>query len=302
MRRRRFQKPKIKNVGGYWIAQFRDLEGTKKRTSLGPVSKVKKYEAEEKLAQILEPLNTRLAEPTPNCTFGQFIRQIYLPFYKRKWKTSTAVSNEDRLGFHLTGPFEDRPLSNFNSDELQGMLDQKAAGGLSYSVVAHLRWDLRQVFRMAVSEGYLLRNPAELAVYSKGSETTPSHKHDLRSGTAVLFRARCSTRRLSAAWQSLPVCVRGKFFALRRSVLEANHPADHSADIPGQARYAEDVQLEPVSRRSGMGFRHGWHSGLKCCQIPGRMLGFSRRRTDTPVLKDNCWRRRFDATVEGGGA
>ena len=42
------------------------------------------------------------------------------------------------------------------------MLDEKAASGLSYSVVAHLRWDLRQILRMAVSEGHILRNPAEL--------------------------------------------------------------------------------------------------------------------------------------------
>jgi hypothetical protein len=47
-------------------------------------------------------------------------------------------------------------------DARQIFLDQLAAAGLSYSIVAHLRWDLRQIFRMAVSEGYLPRNPAEL--------------------------------------------------------------------------------------------------------------------------------------------
>jgi integrase len=29
-------------------------------------------------------------------------------------------------------------------------------------MVAHFRWDLRQIFRMAVMEGHILRNPAEL--------------------------------------------------------------------------------------------------------------------------------------------
>src|ERR1035441_4320646 len=32
MRRRRYRKPKIKNVKGYWIAQYRDLGGTKRRS------------------------------------------------------------------------------------------------------------------------------------------------------------------------------------------------------------------------------------------------------------------------------
>src|SRR5690349_17144144 len=45
---------------------------------------------------------------------------------------------------------------------LQDLLDRKAAGGLSFSVVTHLRWDLRHMFRIAVAEGFIERNPAEL--------------------------------------------------------------------------------------------------------------------------------------------
>jgi hypothetical protein len=66
MRRRRYQKPKIRNVKGYWIAQFRDLGGTKRKVSLGPVRTTKKSEAEERLAKILEPINSRRAEPSPS--------------------------------------------------------------------------------------------------------------------------------------------------------------------------------------------------------------------------------------------
>ena len=55
--RKRYRKPKIKNVSGYWIAQYRDRDGGKCRRSLGPVDKVRKYEAEKKLAKILEYRN-----------------------------------------------------------------------------------------------------------------------------------------------------------------------------------------------------------------------------------------------------
>ena len=79
--RRRFQKPRIKNTGGYWIAQFRDLEGRKRKVSLGPVARTKKVEAEAKLAKLLEPVNIACAEPTPDFKFGAFVRQVYLPFY-----------------------------------------------------------------------------------------------------------------------------------------------------------------------------------------------------------------------------
>jgi hypothetical protein len=36
------------------------------------------------------------------------------------------------------------------------------AKDVSQATIAHLRWDLRQIFRMAVNEGLLVRNPAEL--------------------------------------------------------------------------------------------------------------------------------------------
>jgi len=72
------------------------------------------------------------------------------------------MTNEDRLRVHLEPIYGQRTLGSFNRDELQTMLDGKAESGLSYSVVAHLRWDLRQILRMAVSEGYIQKNPAEL--------------------------------------------------------------------------------------------------------------------------------------------
>lgn len=172
MRRRRYQKPTIKNVNGYWIAQYRDLGGTKRKVSLGPVKTTRKGEAEQKLNEILAPINARRDAPSPQMKFGQFVRQVYFPFYKRKWKGSTADANEDRIPHHLVSAFEARTLSSFGRgrDELQALLDGKAAAGLSYSVVAHLRWDLRQIFRMAVSEGHLDRSPAELLFIRRGHE------------------------------------------------------------------------------------------------------------------------------------
>ncbi len=52
-------------------------------------------------------------------------------------------------------------MDTFSRDELQQLLNQKAAE-YSYSVVAHIRWTLRQIFRLVVEEGYVDRNPAEI--------------------------------------------------------------------------------------------------------------------------------------------
>jgi integrase len=50
----------------------------------------------------------------------------------------------------------------FRRDELQTFLDEKAAKQLSFSIVDHLRWDLKQIFDMAVAEDLIRRNPAAL--------------------------------------------------------------------------------------------------------------------------------------------
>ena len=72
------------------------------------------------------------------------------------------MTNEGRLSAYLLPAFSNRALGSFKRDELQTFLDEKAGSGLSFSTVAHLRWDLRQIFRLAVEEGYISRNPAEL--------------------------------------------------------------------------------------------------------------------------------------------
>jgi hypothetical protein len=57
------------------------------------------------------------------------VEQIYLPFYRRKWKGSTAKENEGRIRHHLCGEFAAESLKKFRRDDLQALLDRKAALG-----------------------------------------------------------------------------------------------------------------------------------------------------------------------------
>jgi site-specific recombinase XerD len=100
---------------------------------------------------------------------ADFVEQIFLPFYRRKWKRSTALSNQERISFHVISEFGKRGINGFNRDELQEFLDRKPAKGLSYSVVSHLRWDLKQILELAVEEGYVSRNPASLLFVPKAA-------------------------------------------------------------------------------------------------------------------------------------
>ncbi len=87
--------------------------------------------------------------------------QVYLPVFRQKWKSSTARTNEDRICHHLS-PIKDRPLRVLRREDLQRLLDAKARAGLSFSIITHLRWDLKQIFDLAVDEGLVKRNPAVL--------------------------------------------------------------------------------------------------------------------------------------------
>jgi len=289
--RKRYRKPKIKNVSGYWIAQYRDRDGTKRRKSLGPVDQVRKYEAEKKLAMILEPINSA-SEPSPEMPFAAFVETTYLPFYKRGWKESTARANEDRIQYHLLRDFDERTLGGFRRDELQQFLDRKAAAGLSYSVVAHLRWDLRQILRMAVTEGYIRRNPAELLIIPPEAPK-PEHTYLTFEQVRLFFSVLELREKVIGGLAILAGMRPGEVFALTRSRVERNY-----ADIDQRIyRGRIGTPKSPKSRRwaaMGDGLCSWIEQWLEL--LPDRRPEswlFPSERIVTPLSKDNCWRRNF---------
>jgi len=76
----------------------------------------------------------------------------------RSGKGSTRDTTENRIRHHLLGEFAQEKLAGLALKRLQAVLSVKAET-LSKSVVAHLRWDLRAIFRLAVAEGYAPRDP-----------------------------------------------------------------------------------------------------------------------------------------------
>ena len=291
MRRRRFQKPKIRNRGGYWIAQYRDLEGRKRKVSLGPVAITKKFDAELKLARLLEPLNTASAEPDPEMAFGAFVRQVYLPFYRRKWKASTATSNEGRIELHFLSAFEERPIKSFSRDELQHFLDQKAAAGVSHSVANHLRWDLRQILRMAVVEGYLIRNPAELLFVPREALRFPKPRLTLEQ-VRLLLSVLDLRERVMAGLAILAGMRPGEIFALRRGDIENGY-----ADI--RRRVYQGKTDSPKTFHSirwaglGEGLSRWLREWLDDLPLNGADAWVFPSERGTPLRPDNCWKRHF---------
>jgi len=157
--RRRYKEGGLKKYKGFWIAQWWE-DGHRRNRILGRVSMLTKAEAMSKLDRILGPLNLRQSSLSVKVKFRDFVTGVFLPFHKRKWKPSTAATNQERINYHLVMEIGGQTLGGVTRDDLQTLLEQKASAGRSHSLVDHLRWDLKQIFDLAWAEGLVSRNPA----------------------------------------------------------------------------------------------------------------------------------------------
>jgi len=163
MRRKRFQRGslRVRKHGRVrvWVAQWWE-NGSRRSKVLGKCARITQSEAEIILAGILRPINEdTMPVATPVLTFGQFVEQIYLPHCRRSWKRSTDQTSGPVMARYLTPALGDRVLASITRTEMQDLLEAKALA-LCRNVVAHLRWYLNAIFKLALSDGMVDHNPA----------------------------------------------------------------------------------------------------------------------------------------------
>ena len=98
----------------------------------------------------------------------------------------------------------------------------KAEAGLSFSVVDHLRSDLKHVFDMAVAEGFLLRNPAKL-LFTPRECPRPATRIMTIEEVQKLFGVLEVREQLIARLAVLAGMRPGEIFALKWARLEAKY-------------------------------------------------------------------------------
>ena len=158
MRKGRYQRGSVKKQDRRWVGMWWEGKSRKSRV-LGLVKDMTKSDA-RRAAEALATKANRQANKR-EWQFASFVTEVYFPFYERKWKKSTVTTNKNRVMVHLCREFASRPLWSFQRDELQKLLDRKACD-LSFSIVDHLRWDLKQIFGLAIAEELIERNPADI--------------------------------------------------------------------------------------------------------------------------------------------
>ena len=289
MRRRRHQQGSLKVVRGRYVAQWWE-DGHRRNKVLGKVSKLTKSQAKDELRKLMTEAHAKQQGPSQDWKFADFVDQVYLPWYRRKWKSSTTMCNIDRLQHHLIPELGERTLISLTEGELQDLLDRKAAAGFSLSVVCHLRWDLNAIFRRAKAKGYLQINPAELLFTPKEVkrpvQDVMTWQH-VRSLFSVL-----ETRELVVCMLATIAGMRpGEIFGLNW-----RHVGEDQINIEQRLYRGQiDSPKSPKSKRS-VALSEGLQSVLAewraMCGNPGpEDWVFPSETGKTPLAKDNCWRR-----------
>src|SRR6516225_8142723 len=200
----------IRKQRGRWIGLWYET-GVKKSRVVGLIKEMTKGEARDVVAKIVaEGRAKRETSFVP--TFRDFVENTYFPYYSRKWKHSTRENNLNRVNVHLVSVFGPRELSELKREELQDLLDGKGRA-LSFSVVDHLRWDLKQIFDMAVAEGHVERNPA-LLLFTPREAAKPERRVMNMKDVQICFGALDERERLIAKLAVIAGMRPGEIFAL----------------------------------------------------------------------------------------
>jgi len=297
--RKRYQQGSLRKVDGKWIAQWWE-DGHRRKRTLGRISRVPKAEAQTELDAILAPINGRAGNPSASAKFGEFAMGTYLPFYRRKWKRSSAMTNESRLRFHLLSTFSQRSFGSFTRDELQNLLDEKAKADLSFSTVAHLRWDLRQIFAMAVQEGCISKNPAELLFVPRDAKRPERLVMNLEEAQRC-FAALETRERLIVKLAVLAGLRPGEIFGLQWGHFSESHANIRQRVYRG---HIDSPKSTHSIRKAALSA--GILEEIRAWKSMSRLTSddawvFPSETGKTPLSRDNLWRRQIGPKLEAAG-
>jgi len=297
--RKRHQRGSLARVNGRWIAQWRE-DGRRRKRTLGPVSAMTKTEAHQALELILAPINQSVGSPSTSDKLAHFIEGVLLPFYRRKWKPSTAITTENRLRKHLLADFGSRAIGSFNRNELQSWLERKATDGLSQKTIDHLRWDLSQVFRMAQLEGSISRSPATLLYTPRCAGRTSTRRMNWKEVNTCL--SVLDTRERLIAMLAVVGGMRtGEIIGLQWQHVTAEHIEvvqriyQRQLDSPKTRNSVRSVAMS-VGLRVAM---NAWRE-TAISTAPDAWV-FPSETGLTPIQMENIWRRNFRPKLEAVG-
>jgi len=140
---------------------------------VGPQAEMHRADAEKILDAELAAINggpvTRAADGT--ITFGNWMRNFYIPMRGANWRDATRRANLDYLNSHVYPTLEHVALRDISKFQVQMLLNRLAAEEYSYTVVYHVRDLIKAALAEAMDQEVLERNVARKTVIPEIEES-----------------------------------------------------------------------------------------------------------------------------------
>jgi integrase len=275
------------------------VDGKRKSRVLGLVKEMTKSKAREEVGKIIAEENAKRGAQRV-WHFGEFVEQVYFPYYSRKWKASTRGSTMNRISIHLVTALKDRELPSFTRDELQDILDRKTGEEkLSFSTVDHLRWDLKQIFDMALAEGHIVRNPA-LLLFTPKEAAKPERHFMTIAEVQTCFRVLGQRERLIAKLAILAGMRPGEIFALTWGEMTSTYANVRQRVYRG---IIDSPKTEQSFRKAALseGLLREIEDWRKAAVTTAAGAWVFPSERMTPLAKENIWRRSIQPKLERAG-
>jgi integrase len=196
--------------------------------------------------------------------------------------------------------FSEKRLSSLNLKELQAFLNTKAET-LSRSVVAHLRWDLRAVFKLALAEGYTERDPTGALFTPKQAKTSQARSMS-KEEVKHYIRALEQRERVIAHLALFAGMRPGEILAMQRrhvsgdcckvSIAQRLYRGD--IDTPKTPSSTRTVAIPPKTAKQL------WEWMALVGEHPEAWV-FASENPLKPMWRDNVWRRQMQPRLETVG-
>ena len=297
--RQRHQAGGLRKQRGRWLGMWWD-GGKRKSRVLGLVKEMTKSKARDEVAKIVAELKAKTETNSRVWCFGEFVDKVFFPYYSRKWKASTRGSTMNRISIHLVADLRDRELSGLKRDELQDLLDLKARKEcLSFSTVDHLRWDLKQIFDMAVAEGHIVRNPA-LLLFTPKEARMAQREVMTAAEVQTCFRVLGPRERLIAKLAILAGMRPGEIFALTWGEMTSTYANIRQRVYRG---VIDTPKTEQSFRKAALseGLLHEIEDWRKLAPSTAAHAWVFPSERMTPMAKENVWRRSIGPKLDKVG-
>jgi integrase len=158
------EETKARNWKGHWYEYRKDPQTgkeTRRHRSkiLGQKSHMRKFEATQELAKIVNPLNaTQSSRRDDRVSLKWFVEHRWLPTIEGDWRATTSRTNKYLVKFILNR-FGERALRELDRVELQDWLNQLARK-YSRSLVFHCHTFLKSMCGEAVEQDFLAKDPS----------------------------------------------------------------------------------------------------------------------------------------------